>query len=193
MGLGDVIYTQNYNEAVAELKKGKKVLFNPDWRAVNGIQGKFVPVFWSPVHFPKQAGTMGLLCDANDKALSDFPNDGHSDWQWWDLCVNSTTMVIDSIRGTEPIVEVVDNFINNRRLAMIFEGEVYGGELVVVSCDLSSSAINKSLAARQMLSSLLGYMNSDDFRPSRIENPEALASLITTNIKTTKESATSIY
>ncbi|MEI6950638.1 hypothetical protein V9K67_25870 [Paraflavisolibacter sp. H34] len=25
------------------------------------MQGRFAPVFWSPVHFPNQPGTMGLL------------------------------------------------------------------------------------------------------------------------------------
>lgn len=49
--------------ALDACRKGGIVLFNPDWRYVEGIEGKFVPVFWSPVHFPTQAGTMGLLCD----------------------------------------------------------------------------------------------------------------------------------
>jgi len=48
-------------------------LFNPDWRKLNGIEGKFVPVFWSPVHFPKQAGTMGVLCDSKHPAFHYFP------------------------------------------------------------------------------------------------------------------------
>lgn len=45
--MGDVKYTRSYDEAMVLLKKGEKVLFNPDWRTLQGIEGKFVPVFWS--------------------------------------------------------------------------------------------------------------------------------------------------
>ena len=74
-------------------------MFNPDWRTLQGIEGKFVPVFWSPVHFPNQAGTMGVLCNPTHPALADFPTDMHTDWQWWDLNINSTTLVVDSLQG----------------------------------------------------------------------------------------------
>lgn len=94
---GDVKYTRDYNKAMRWLAEGKKVLFNPDWHTLRGIEGKFVPVFWSPVHFPNQAGTMGVLCDPSHPALSDFPTDMHTDWQWWDLNINSTTMIVDSL------------------------------------------------------------------------------------------------
>ena len=100
---GDVKYTRSYDEAMALLKKGEKVLFNPDWRTLQGIEGKFVPVFWSPVHFPNQAGTMGVLCNPTHPALADFPTDMHTDWQWWDLNINSTTLVVDpASSGTRP-------------------------------------------------------------------------------------------
>lgn len=100
---GDVKYTRSYDEAMALLKKGEKVLFNPDWHTLQGIEGKFVPVFWSPVHFPNQAGTMGVLCNPTHPALADFPTDMHTDWQWWDLNINSTTLVVDpASSGTRP-------------------------------------------------------------------------------------------
>lgn len=51
-----------------------------------------------PVHFPNQAGTMGVLCNPAHKALADFPTDMHTDWQWWDLNKNSKTMITDSIQ-----------------------------------------------------------------------------------------------
>ena len=36
---GDVKYTRSYDEAMVLLKKGEKVLFNPDWRTLQGIEG----------------------------------------------------------------------------------------------------------------------------------------------------------
>ena len=177
---------------MAELERGAKVLLLPDWRYVNGPQGKFLPVFWSPVHFPKQAGSMGLLCDPSHPALADFPNDGHSDWQWWELCVNSRTMVVDSLRGGSPIVEVIDNFTNNRRMAMIYEGRVGNGKLVLASCDLTSDPENR-IVARQMRRSLIRYMQSDRFDPSEIKNPELLRTFIGNERKVNRGSATDIY
>lgn len=91
--LGKVIYTSDFDEAVKMLNNGETVLFNPQWKTTKGLEGKFVPVFWSPVHFPKQAGTMGVLCNPKHKALSHFPTDMHTDWQWWDLNINSTTLL----------------------------------------------------------------------------------------------------
>lgn len=174
---GDVRYTRDLREAEALLAEGCKVLFNPDRKKMNGIAGKFVPVFWSPVHFPAQAGTMGLLCDPQHPVFARFPTDMHADWQWWDLCKRSVAMVTDSIRGGAPLVEVVDNFTNNRRLATLFEGRIGRGRLVVASFDLETE-LDMRPAARQMLCSLLDYMNSGRFDPAVIENPESLRALI---------------
>ncbi len=190
---GDVKYTRSFAEAQRLLAKGEKVLFNPDWKSIKGIEGKFVPVFWSPVHFPKQAGTMGVLCDPNHKALSDFPTDMHTDWQWWDLNINSTTMIVDPIKGGSPVVEMIDNFANNRRLASLYEGTVDGGKLMMASFDLNSDLDNR-IVARQMLSSILDYMNSSDFAPAKIENFEAMrGSFATESGNGEKEDANSIY
>lgn len=188
---GTVNYTRNYEEAITLLAKGKNVLFNPDWKTMKGIEGKFVPVFWSPVHFPKQAGTMGLLCDPKHKAFADFPTDMHTDWQWWDLIVNSTTMVTDSLQGGTPIVEMIDNFSNNRRLASLYEGKVGEGKLIIATFDLESDLPNRA-TANQMLLSLVNYMNSPHFNPNKITNIEKISEIFgTTSNK--KESANSIY
>ncbi|MCM0324830.1 glycoside hydrolase family 2 [Bacteroides fragilis] len=179
---GNVKYTRNYDQAMAWLNEGQKVLFNPDWKKMKGIEGKFVPVFWSPVHFPNQAGTMGVLCNPAHKALADFPTDMHTDWQWWDLNKNSKTMITDSIQGGTPIVEMVDNFTNNRRLASLYEGKVHGGKLVLATFDLQSDLENRPVA-KQMLVSLLKYMNSTDFDPTIIENFEEIKDMFDRNSK----------
>lgn len=188
-----VKYTRSLAEAQTLLAAGEKVLFNPDWRTMKGIEGKFVPVFWSPVHFPKQAGTMGLLCDPTHPALKQFPTDIHSDWQWWDLNINSTTLIIDSLRGVTPIIEMIDNFANNRKLASLMEGKVGSGKFVLATFDLSND-LEKRPVARQMLISLLNYMNSADFNPETDSDIAALKESIgVISGKGGKESATSIY
>lgn len=189
---GKVVYTRSLDEAYKLLKAGKKVLLNPDWKKIKGIEGKFVPVFWSPVHFPKQAGTMGMLCNPSHKALADFPTDMNTDWQWWDLNVNSTTLITDAIEGGNPIVEMVDNFANNRKLASLFEGSVGTGKLVIASFDLAAD-LDKRPVAKQMLISILKYMNSESFNPIAIKNPEILKSVLTEQKQKGKEDAKSIY
>lgn len=188
---GEVVYTRDYAEALTALEAGHKVLFNPEWATTQGIEGKFVPVFWSPVHFPKQAGTMGVLCNPSHPALSLFPTEMHTDWQWWDLNIHSTTLVIDNLKGAQPIVEMIDNFANNRHLASLFEGKVGKGSLVCATFDLHTDLAHRPVA-RQMLESLLRYMNSDSFTPSMLEGFDQMKDIFGTT-QQSKLSAQDIY
>lgn len=174
---GKVVCTRDPAEALRLASEGGTVLFNPERTKLRGLAGKFVPVFWSPVHFPEQAGSMGILCDPEHPVFHDFPTDMHGDWQWWDLCKQATVMVTDSIRGGAPLVEMVDNFTNNRRLALLYEGRVGKGRMVIASFDLHAN-LDKRPVARQMLASIFAYMNSDHFDPAPIENPEVIETLM---------------
>src|SRR5690606_26723754 len=193
MNYGDVIYTKDVTEAMRQLNNGKKVLLNPDWKNIQGLEGKIVPVFWSPVHFPTQAGTMGLLLDNQHPVFSNFPTDNHTDWQWWDLNVNSTTLIIDSLEGGTPLIQMIDNFANNRKLALAIEGSIGQGKLMVASIDLSSN-LEERIVAKQLLQSILTYMNSDHFKPGTIQNPKWLEEKLKPQQKEqTKQDATAIY
>lgn len=188
----DVVTTQDLNAAMEALKKGQKVLFSPKKENVKGLEGKFLPVFWSPVHFPRQAGTMGLLVSPTHPALAHFPTEMHSNWQWWNLVKRSRVMNIDSIRGAYPIVEDVDNFTNNRRLCSVFEARCGQGKLVVSSMDVLSDSEGKP-EVKQMLYSLLCYMTSSDFNPTGSMSLEELSSLWEGKEVGIATSATSIY
>ena len=186
-----ILVTANIDEALKALNKGKKVLFSPKKEMVKGLEGKFLPVFWSPVHFPNQAGTMGLLCDPRHPALAHFPTDMHSDWQWWNLVKRSRVMVLDSIASVSPIVESIDNFVNNRRLAQIFEARVGKGSLIFSSIDLLTDSHLPEL--RQMQYSLLKYMQSSDFSPVQTITENDLRSLLLESATEQKTGATSVY
>ena len=186
-----ILVTTNIDEALKALNKGKKVLLSPKKETVKGLEGKFLPVFWSPVHFPKQAGTMGLLCDPRHPALAHFPTDMHSDWQWWNLVKRSRVMVLDSIAPVSPIVESVDNFVNNRRLAQVFEAKVGKGSLIFSSIDLLTDSNLPEI--RQMQYSLLRYMQSTEFHPSTSLSESQLRSLLLNEATEQKTGATSIY
>lgn len=193
---GEVVVTQDVDKALASLEEGCKVLFSPSYKCVKGLEGKFVPVFWSPVHFPKQAGTMGLLCDPSHPALRFFPTDMHTDWQWWRLVKNSRVVVLDSLRSVTPIIESVDNFTNNRRLASVFEARCGKGSLMVSTMDLLSDGIADKPEVKQLLYSLLRYMNSSEFHPAgKPVTAEELRSLLLPQGKeeVQQTDATSIY
>ncbi len=185
------VVTASADDALRALRRGKRVLFAPDPTSVKGVEGKFVPVFWSPVHFPKQAGTMGLLCNEHHPALAHFPNAGHSDWQWWRLVKGSRAMVLDSLPPVAPIVETIDNFVSNRRLAQLFEARVGKGRLLMSSFPLLTSDAPE---VRQLLYSLLRYMESPAFAPTTPITPDDVRRLLSpTEEALPATTATDIY
>lgn len=101
-------------------------------------------------------------------------------------------MVVDSLHGGAPVVKVIDNFTNNRRLAMIYEGRVGDGRLVLASCDLTTD-LDRRIVARQMRRSLIRYMKSDRFDPPVIENPEVLRTFVSDVCDSRRADATDIY
>lgn len=171
------IFDTTLDDALRHLREGRNVLLNPDTLSINGVAGRFAPVFWSPVHFPDQPGTMGLLCNPHHPALADFPTEPWSDWQWWDLVTSSKTMILDSLPRLEPIVRVIDNFFKNRRMADIIEARVGKGRLILVSMDLTHH-LDRRPAARQLRYSLERYMQSPAFAPGTTLSPGQLARVV---------------
>jgi hypothetical protein len=162
--VNNVLVTSSFAEASKALTAGKKVLLNPDFNSLKGITGRFVPVFWSPVHFPNQPATMGVMVDNAHAAFNNFPTDTHTNWQWWDLCINSKSVIVDAI-AVKPLVRVIDNFVTNHHLSNLFEAKVGNGKLIFSSIDLMKNLPERPVA-RQLRSSVLEYMQSDAFNPS---------------------------
>lgn len=191
---GAVTVTSDIETANAALAAGRKVLFIPKASDVNGIESKFLPVFWSPVHFPKQAGGMGVFADPAHPALAGFPNDGHSDWQWWQPVKNARIMLMDSITDNntgqyiEPIIGAIDNFLHNRRLGYMFEAKCGKGTLIVSSINLEADYPE----IKSLYLGVLQYMNSPAFAPAAVISPDTLRDLLTGNAAEAT-TATSIY
>ncbi|WP_300598878.1 sugar-binding domain-containing protein [Niabella sp.] len=169
----DVHVTRSFAEARQLLEEGRNVLLNPDTSELKGVSGRFAPVFWSPVHFPDQPGTMGILCNPKHPALQQFPTAFHSDWQWWDLITSSKTMIIDSLPDMTPVVRVIDNFFKNRKMANVIEARVGKGKLLMTSVNITDR-LDQRPVALQLRYSLLQYMNSAAFVPQTVLTPEQL-------------------
>jgi len=166
---GEIIIAELFDETVEKaLKEGRKVLLVPEPSTVKDkITGCFTPVFWSPVLFRNQPGTMGLRCNTEHPALAEFPTDYHSNWQWWDLTRRSVAMAMDDLpRDFVTIVRTTDNFTRNHNLVNILEARVEKGKLLLCSFFIRGD-LSKRPAARQLRHSLLNYMRSDKFEPEQ--------------------------
>ncbi len=167
-------------KAKAVLKDGGKVLLMPPLNSIDSdIPPGFTTIFWNTQWTRQQPPhTLGILCDPKHPALAQFPTEFHSNWQWWDLVTKSKFMILDEFPAElRPIVQVIDDWNTNRRLGIIFEAKVGKGKLLVSSIDLKNN-LNERPVARQMLQSLLKYMDSSTFAPKHSINAELLKGLL---------------
>jgi hypothetical protein len=176
----DIVIAEHWSEATkAVLQRGGSVLLVPGRESVRDpIPGTFTPVFWNPQMKDMQvAKTMGLLCDPAHPALAEFPTEFHSNWQWWDPVMRSNALSLDGFPAAmRPVVQVVDSFPRNRRLAMVFEARVGAGRLLVCASDILSDLAARP-AARQLRRSLLRYMAGPFFLPDVAVTEEMLDGL----------------
>jgi hypothetical protein len=137
----------------------------------------FSSIFWNTAWTNGQAPhTLGILCDPEHPALADFPTDFHSDWQWWYVMSNAGAMILDGLpQPLRPIVQVIDDWVTNRKLGLVWEARVGAGRLLVTSVDLSGEL---DPVRRQLRASLLAYASGDDFAPAHNVSLDVLAALI---------------
>lgn len=108
---------------------------------------------------------MGILCNPKHPALSQFPTEYYSDYQWWDAMSHSGAIKVAELSPEiAPIVRVIDDWFTNRPLALLFEVKVGNGKLLVSGVDFWQN-MDKRVEARQLLYSLKKYMASPAFSP----------------------------
>jgi len=156
------------DKAKAVLTGGGNVFLNAAGKVVKGkeVVQTFLPVFWNTSWFKmRPPHTLGILCDPKHGAFNNFPTDYHSDMQWWEIVNKSQVMNLEDFpSGFKPIIQPIDTWFLNRRLALIFEAKVGKGKLVVSSANLSPD-VKDAPAAQQLYFSLQQYMMSDQFNP----------------------------
>ncbi len=168
------------------LAAGGKVLLLPKLDELPySIKGSFQTDFWCFPMFRRAAeqrgievapGTLGILCDPAAPALADFPTEFHSNWQWWHLAKNSRPVILDETpRSFRPTVQVIDNFERNHKLGLIAETKVGRGKLLICAIDVLGHQDKPE--ARQLLHSLLRYVDSAAFAPREELDPKLLKKL----------------
>lgn len=184
-----ILLTDRLNrEALNQLKKGGKVLLSLRKGTLSKEFGGdiaigFSSIFWNTAMTKGQAPhTLGILCNPSHPALSAFPTEYHSDYQWWDAMSHSGAISYAGLsENIHPIVHVIDDWFTNRPLALFFEVKVGKGKLLVSGIDFHQDMESRP-AARQLLYSLKQYMKSDAFRPDTEISVEIINQLTTDQI-----------
>jgi hypothetical protein len=87
-------------------------------------------------------------------------------------------MILDNFPpGLKPLIQPIDTWFENRRLALAFEARTGGGKLMVCSIDLNDLK-DERLSSRQLLGSMLEYMNSSEFNPEVEVDAEKIRELV---------------
>ncbi|MFK7911444.1 MAG: sulfatase-like hydrolase/transferase [Akkermansiaceae bacterium] len=168
---GDVVVTRDRDQALLALEKGQSVMLCPPASTITNdprrpLQSGFSSIFWNTVYTKWQPPhTLGILTDPDHAALSHFPTDSHSNWQWWYLQKDAQPFILTAHQGMKPIVQVIDDWFTQRRLGLVFEANVGEGKLIACGMDLISN-LEERPVARQLRNSLMAYMQGDEFSPS---------------------------
>ena len=165
------------------LEKGGKVLLIPSFGSMKN-EGKdsvvvgFSSIFWNTLWTNNQAPhTLGILCDPKHPALSLFPTDFYSNYQWQYAMSHCNAIPLHKLGDNiQPLVRIIDNWFTARSLGMIVELKVGAGKLLICSADLNTQDKDRP-EARQLKNSLLNYMQSDAFNPIQTTTVENIQSL----------------
>lgn len=156
------------DKAKAVLNKGGKVFLNAAGKVVKGkeVEMHFLPVFWNTSWFKmRPPHVTGMLIQYKSPAFADFPSSFHSDLQWWDIQNRAQVMNLEDFPADfRPLIQPIDTWFMNRRLALVFEAQVGKGKLIVSSANLGQDVQNKP-SSKQLFYSILKYMNSNEFNP----------------------------
>lgn len=149
------------------LQQGQNVLLIPSPEDMKDHREPcFTTIFWNSFHkWPQKAHTMGILVDPEHPLFTHFPTDSHSNWQWWDICMNARAMKMNNFPVPfHPLIQVIDSHIINDKLAYMWECKAGKGKLIVCSVDFTTDMDNRP-ASGQLKYALMEYMNSDRFNP----------------------------
>jgi hypothetical protein len=154
-------YLESGGTVLLSLGKGKVA---PEMGGEVGVG--FSSIFWNTAWTGGQKPhTLGILCNPEHPALAAFPTEYHSNWQWWDAMSHCDAIRLNNFPvELKPIVRIIDDWVSNRSLAMLFEAKVGNGKILVSGVDLVNG-LEERPEARQLLTSLTDYISGEKFNP----------------------------
>lgn len=167
--LPGIHYTDTLDTAAEKvLLQGGTVFLNAAGKVVKGkeVVQYFTPVFWNTSWFKmRPPHTLGIWVDTASSAFHFFPTEYHSNMQWWEIVNKAQVMHLEDFpEGFTPLVQPIDTWFINRKLALLLEAKVGKGKIIICSADLSFGP-EERIVARQLMYSLNRYMVSGNFNP----------------------------
>jgi beta-galactosidase len=159
-----ILVTSDWTEAETRLISGGKVLFQPKPADLDATDPKLstVPIFWNHLMNPNGTTFLGLWNNAAHPALAGFPTESNCDWQWVDLFTNARAINLSTLPSAlQPIVQPIDDWNRNLKLALLYECTVGYGTLMVCALDLNQNRPG----APSLRRSILDYMAGPSFHP----------------------------
>jgi hypothetical protein len=165
---GDILIAKRWTrEVLRELQAGARVWLQANPMAVEtDVALGYSSIFWNTAWTKGQPPhTMGILCQPEHPALSEFPTESHSDWQWWYILQHARTLELSMMDWTAPsIIQVVPDWFAPQHLSLAFEAKVGKGQLLMTSIDFSG---HLDPVRRQLHHSLMSYWTSGKARPEQ--------------------------
>lgn len=194
----NVMVADTLDGAVAKaLAKGRTVILSPRHADIESrsVGGMFTPDYWNYAMFktisesinkPVSPGTLGMLMDPKHPMFATFPTDGHTDWQWWTIALNSRPLILDPLdKEYFPVIQTVDNVERNHKLGILMEFKVGKGRLLLTTTDLSAIAAHPE--GRAYVRALKAYANSADFQPRHSLSTDQLRELLYSSSLSTRD------
>lgn len=172
----DILVTRQWDKkAKLHLEKGGNVLLLADTAKVKSdVPPGFSGISWNAVWSGTPPNLLGILCNPHHAIFKHFPTEFHSNWQWFDLVRNSKPVVLDHTPyAFRPLVQMIPDWNNNRKIGLIFEAKVGKGKLLATTIAFDVM-MDRSPVARQMYYSMVNYINSVDFIPEEVLTPEMI-------------------
>ena len=151
--LDESVIVRSSEELSKAVEAGRNVIALRSAFNETTYKNSFIPVFWSPVHFPS-TDPCGAWLNENHKALKSFPTDKYIDYQWKELLENSVSFDITKRTDDDIIMEMVPNFVDNVPKSPLFETKIKGSRVLVCGFDLG----REDLTAKALKESLIKYI-----------------------------------
>jgi hypothetical protein len=160
-------------DVLKRLSDGATVLLTPPLAAIRGPeQPPFLSIYWNcPWTEGGESQTLGFLTDPHHPVYQQFPTQAHTDWQWSGLLTRARALTLDEQgrknpwpKDYRPLLQPIDDWNQNRKLALLAEAKVGSGRLMICTMDITTDLENRP-AARQFRASLIRYLTSDSFKP----------------------------
>lgn len=150
----DVRYIRTQEELKEIIKTGGRAVATKECFD-KPTDGSFIPVFWSPVHFPSQK-PCGAIIDNTHPIFENFPTEKYPDYQWQTLLDNSKNVDISSFGDDfKPIIEAVPNFVDNTPLSPLFEAKIGNADILFCGFDLDK----EDIATKQLKACIDEYVS----------------------------------